>query len=845
MISIFQIAPNDQSMIYLGQIFGIVSPGILMPDQSSLLLGVLFKVFNTSVLSLGAGIVIYTTIVGLLKTAQEGEFLGKQWSSLWVPLRTVFGIAALFPLPTGYSAIQVIFMWIILQGVGAADTLWNTVINYNIMAGSPTKPNTSLGVMGLNKTMQGLFQGLVCQAQAKKDYGDTVAEVIPVPIKYYCHSNKDNIFCKNPLPDPLDAISQDIKVDTYKLGPNGGCGELTYCNESAICNPETKSDASAFACPICRSQKASLRKIIPVMTSIADQFVQADDDYVKAKAEQLNIYINPLSSNLKNLVIMQQNALLTSMPDVPPWLQKYCAESKGDLDIRDCIKSGPPVFATFNGNAQVPDFNSTSEEAVASLYLPYKIYPFINTDPSNSKAVDFLKPITSLYSATVNETVKQIQNQIISLPSGRSGEKWQQDAKKQGWIFAGGYFYSIVLQTKNNLNATMPILMYRGLLDAPDKSIQAYRNNFNAANILFKTINQETSTTLNSISASVPSQLADVSDSVSHTASQIISLFQFMNDSNKDNTQNNPLLSIASFGYQLMVLAQHIFWATLGAVFGAVWLLTTNFLTFGSGIPMTPWGEAAKAVIGMLSPFLILLIGGIYSTGAIMGLYVPLIPFMIFSMGAIGWLLATIEAMVAAPIVALGILSPGGQNEILGRAEPALMLLLNLFLRPALMVIGLMAGTLVSIPALKLINTAFLSSVYTFMRNTGVFEEVLLIVIYSVFVSTVVSKCFSLIYIIPERILTWIGGQAVQYGEADILQAGKQALEGGAQSIVGGGKEMGGAVTNAGTKAKQPFLTDPAKVAIKPAGAGDGGGKGQAGGGGQAGGVDKPPDAPK
>ena len=167
MISFFQIASNDQSLNYLGQIFGVMHPGVLAPSQASLLLGTLFKVFNTAALTLGAAIVIYTTIVGLLKTAQEGEFLGKQWSSLWVPLRTVFGIAALFPLSSGYCAIQVIFMWVILQGVGAANSLWNATLNYTAVAGSPTEvQDAALGGVKpaqLKQTLVSLFKGLVCQ----------------------------------------------------------------------------------------------------------------------------------------------------------------------------------------------------------------------------------------------------------------------------------------------------------------------------------------------------------------------------------------------------------------------------------------------------------------------------------------------------------------------------------------------------------------------------------------------------------------------------------------------------------------------------------------------------------
>src|SRR5688500_18872811 len=122
MINVFTIAVNDQSIYYLGRIFGNV--GTVLPGTGPAILSAMFKVFNTAMLAVGSLIVTYTTVVGVLNTAAEGEFLGKHWHSIWVPLRTVIGIAGLFPTSSGYSAIQIVMMWVIMQGVGAADSVW-------------------------------------------------------------------------------------------------------------------------------------------------------------------------------------------------------------------------------------------------------------------------------------------------------------------------------------------------------------------------------------------------------------------------------------------------------------------------------------------------------------------------------------------------------------------------------------------------------------------------------------------------------------------------------------------------------------------------------------------------
>ena len=80
--------------------------------------------------------------------------------------------------------------------------------------------------------------------------------------------------------------------------------------------------------------------------------------------------------------------------------------------------------------------------------------------------------------------------------------------------------------------------------------------------------------------------------------------------------------------------------------------------------------------------------GFLYIQGATLAIYLPLIPFIIFLLSSLGWFICVIEAVIAAPMVAVGLMWPEAQNEILGRAEPAIMMLLNLFLRPVLMILG-------------------------------------------------------------------------------------------------------------------------------------------------------------
>src|SRR3990167_4993200 len=92
--------PGDYSVVFLADIFGVVD-GVLHGTGSQIM-GVMFGVFNSAVLSVGGVIIMYTLLVSTLNTAHQGEVLGKDWSSIWIPLRSALGLSLMIPKASGY-----------------------------------------------------------------------------------------------------------------------------------------------------------------------------------------------------------------------------------------------------------------------------------------------------------------------------------------------------------------------------------------------------------------------------------------------------------------------------------------------------------------------------------------------------------------------------------------------------------------------------------------------------------------------------------------------------------------------------------------------------------------------
>jgi len=143
--SLNQFTPpaGDVSVEYLREIFGGLVDSVIHNTQPGAgqtdgVLGAMFRVYNGAVMFLGMLFVAYTSMKGLVDSAHDGEVLGKKMSSIWVPLRTVGGSALVLPLSSGYSLIQVVILWLAVQGAGIGDSIWTAAIDQLSLDGSLT-----------------------------------------------------------------------------------------------------------------------------------------------------------------------------------------------------------------------------------------------------------------------------------------------------------------------------------------------------------------------------------------------------------------------------------------------------------------------------------------------------------------------------------------------------------------------------------------------------------------------------------------------------------------------------------------------------------------------------------
>lgn len=167
--NLFNPVPNDKSIEMLAAMFGGL--GVFGTSSSDAFMAVI-TAFNGAVLIVGGVLVAYTIFAGTIGTAHEGEMLGKKFSSVWIPIRTALGTAMVLPVINGYCVMQLLVGWLIVQGIGLADTVWSAY-----MSSSNIAKQVTIGLENQSQQQAAweIFNSVVCMRGYEKIYQEAQA----------------------------------------------------------------------------------------------------------------------------------------------------------------------------------------------------------------------------------------------------------------------------------------------------------------------------------------------------------------------------------------------------------------------------------------------------------------------------------------------------------------------------------------------------------------------------------------------------------------------------------------------------------------------------------------------
>ena len=715
---VFDPPVTDKSVEYLSQIFGGKMGSLQLGTnvQPNLLLNNLFNAFNGIVLSIAVIILTYVGSLSVLHTAHEGEVMGKKWSSIWIPLRSSVGLLLLAPIPgSGYSLIQVTVMWIVLNGIGAADSIWNMV----------------LATMGTNAAKAAQTQIQNSDLSTLEAHGKTTASQI-----------LQSLVCVNLLNNKLDSrVSQTVGgLTTYYDTPqkNGltKTGKLNF----GINDPGNKARKDICGAITISASLEPLKEYQPLNQAQQEQLL---DNAYAIKQQTLNSMIGVISP-VANSIATNSPANITTNP--AGMLYSSVAGYISSMSTLDRLNLPLSVGAVpIQTNSSVKELEKAGWLLAGSTYITLTKSTnqiLLNTAKTNMPAASFLPNNLSnalLGSQTTSATfLTELDNYMQALQPQKTRFLFDKVSGSNvngfHYLFVDRSFLALI--TVVTFGLTLPLLIFNEI------GVASFSGILNAQ-------------------------------------------------------PEEPLVTLGIAGRVFMSIAEALWLSFLA---GAIMI---TLATAGASC-VSPLGYATAAGLTIAIPVVMALIFSMWSIGAMMTIYLPLVPFMIFSVAALGWMISVIEAIVAAPIVSLGLIMPA-QEEI-GAIKPALGMITGIFLRPMLMVIGLIFASLLLKIGVASLSEGFKNALSGLEKQVGgfsAFSWIALIGLYLGFATTLVNKCYSLIYHLPDRVLGWIGIQGEKTDVSDV-QGAKKGMDSSNKTA----SDISGGITDGSNKLNQDNLKE-------------------------------------
>ncbi|ECJ1030008.1 TPA_asm: hypothetical protein G1Q91_18350 [Salmonella enterica subsp. enterica serovar Typhimurium] len=230
-----------------------------------------------------------------------------------------------------------------------------------------------------------------------------------------------------------------------------------------------------------------------------------------------------------------------------------------------------------------------------------------------------------------------------------------------------------------------------------------------------------------------------------------------INQSQNDSGQVNPIISMKNLGDNLIGAAEGSLATYVGVkafIAGANESVLGTIANKLGGI-----GAALKSVGDTLDPYVAISLVMLIGAGISLSIYIPLMPFLIWTAACINYLIIIGEGIFASALWAFTHLL--GNGEGMGqKTSHGYIFLLNLMFRPILMVGGfLLGGGIVTIGG-TILNKAIPAAMANaqFDSMTGIVTIIGYLIVYCSTAITIVSLSFSLINIVPDQVINWVGG---------------------------------------------------------------------------------------
>lgn len=372
---------------------------------------------------------------------------------------------------------------------------------------------------------------------------------------------------------------------------------------------------------------------------------------------------------------------------------------------------------------------------------------------------------------TINMAALQYQSSITQAISNSSSainglaSVIQSNLQRDGWIMMGAWYQTFAQansQVSNLASATAAAVPGTGADNIPYP--QLYRK---VSTVYSQQLQQDASVAttqgaLDNLSAGITGADPKTIIGKIFNAQGLVKWVVSWNSGQGPAGSTNPLIGMKNLGDRILDAG----WVALGGYAGVEAALGAKDTMIGKAAEVVTAGISGlvggmgSGVMKALGPFIVMLVITLFFFGAMLSIYIPMLPFMVWFGGIVGWFAVVCESMAASPL--WGFAHLDGDGDGMGqRTTHGYIFLLNVMFRPVFMMLGFVFGGAGVVALGTLLNSMFGVALQNaqYDSTTGLVSIVGFIVLYVSMCLSLVNGAFSLIHVIPDQVFAWIGGQ--------------------------------------------------------------------------------------
>lgn len=366
--------------------------------------------------------------------------------------------------------------------------------------------------------------------------------------------------------------------------------------------------------------------------------------------------------------------------------------------------------------------------------------------------------------AAYENTVSQAINQIDF--KGSLQEQLSGQIKSYGWLALGSWYhtYATANSKTNSVASATPVISGMSQLgesgtgDLYGQVMAAYRSQLQNSGYTAPLGTQTAKDDGAAATAADPGGVfVGIFSSPMQRATNWIATSKFGTDANFSD-QINPLVKMQQVGDSTLVAAETalvVYTAAMGVASAA----DNSLLGKVGGFTWGNIGAIAKDILEALSPLFYFVVLALFGIGFSLAVFLPAVPFLNWMIGVFNWLVSILIGCAAGSMWAAT--HVGAEEDKGSRSAYGYVFLIDMMLRPSLMVLGFFFAAVTATAGGTVLNMLFASALANANSDSivGLFKMIGWLMIYARIATFGVTRLFGLQATLADYVISFLGGR--------------------------------------------------------------------------------------